>query len=208
MAWWAWGPRWRSGSGPPPSLGKSRGRAGEQALVVEGVEGHHAVGVVGHGQQVLGDGHVARGAAAARPGREALGVVGGGEGGDRAGVGLADGVAGPGARGGRRGTTGRRQRPSRSSVRAPSAARGGGWSRPVPTLRCPACSHRCRPCSRRSFGKAGGVGTLAHPPYRCLSQRFYLRRAMDAIAEVRAFNRFYTELIGVLGPGMRDSPIH
>ncbi|WP_066362300.1 bifunctional helix-turn-helix transcriptional regulator/GNAT family N-acetyltransferase [Herbidospora mongoliensis] len=29
---------------------------------------------------------------------------------------------------------------------------------------------------------------------------------MDAIAEVRAFNRFYTEVIGVLGPGMHDSP--
>ncbi|WP_061299072.1 bifunctional helix-turn-helix transcriptional regulator/GNAT family N-acetyltransferase [Herbidospora cretacea] len=29
---------------------------------------------------------------------------------------------------------------------------------------------------------------------------------MDAVAEVRAFNRFYTEVIGVLGPGMHDSP--
>nr|WP_062342529.1 helix-turn-helix domain-containing GNAT family N-acetyltransferase [Herbidospora sakaeratensis] len=29
---------------------------------------------------------------------------------------------------------------------------------------------------------------------------------MDPIAEVRAFNRFYTEVIGVLGPGMHDSP--
>ncbi len=31
---------------------------------------------------------------------------------------------------------------------------------------------------------------------------------MDAVAEVQAFNRFYTEVIGVLGPGMHDSLIH
>lgn len=29
---------------------------------------------------------------------------------------------------------------------------------------------------------------------------------MDIVSEVRAFNRFYTSVIGVLGSGMHDTP--
>src|SRR4051812_7222608 len=59
--------------------------------------------------------------------------------------------------------------------------------------------------TKRTESSGGPFAVSGFPSHLTWSTK-YLRWTMNMVADVRAFNRFYTEMIGVLQAGLLDTP--